>query len=171
MPDVVSAMSHWKSDSVLILYPATGFKLSEAVSLPGVTPPFIPTWIPIHIERFRNSLTLDHVLENPYPPSGNQVLRKLKANDGLLLKVNNKAILKAMRLLSQEGIFAQPASATALVGLIEAVNKKMIPPSSRVVVVVTGSGLKYPPVLKEFDISPVLVKLDQLPQALETVLK
>lgn len=124
-----------------------------------------------YIERFRNSSTLDHVLENPYPPSGNQILRKLKANNGLLLKVNNESILKAMRLLSQEGIFAQPASATALAGLIEAVNKKMIPPGSGVVVVVTGSGLKYPPVLKEFDVSPVSVKLDQLPQALETALK
>jgi len=40
----------------------------------------------------------------------------------ILLKVNNEAILKAMRLLSQEGIFAQPASATALAGLIEAAN-------------------------------------------------
>ena len=111
------------------------------------------------------------MLENPYPPSGNQVLRKLRANNGLLLKANNEAILEAMRLLSQEGIFAQPASATTLAGLTEAVDKKMIPPGSRVVVVVTGSGLKYPPVLKEFDVSPVSVKLDQLPQALEAVLK
>ncbi|MEE4600030.1 MAG: threonine synthase [Desulfobacteraceae bacterium] len=123
-----------------------------------------------HIECFQNSSTLDHVLENPYPPSGNQVLRKLKASNGLLLKVNNENILTAMQLLSQEGIFAQPASATALAGLIEAVDKKMIPRGSRVVVVVTGSGLKYPPVLKEFDVSPVSVKLDQLPQALEAVL-
>jgi threonine synthase len=123
------------------------------------------------IERFENSLTLDHVLENPYPPSGNQVLRKLRATNGLLLKVANESILTAMRLLSQEGIFAQPASATALAGLIQAVKKKMIPAGSRVVVVVTGSGLKYPPVLKEFDVSPVSVDLDQLPQALEAALK
>ena len=123
------------------------------------------------IERFQNSLTLDHVLENPYPPSGNQVLRKLRATNGLLLKVDNEAILRAMRLLSQEGIFAQPASATALAGLMQAVNKKMIPAGSRVVVVVTGSGLKYPPVLKDFNFSPVSVELDQLPQALEAALK
>ena len=122
------------------------------------------------IERFENSLTLDHVLENPYPPSGNQVLRKLKATHGLLLKVNNESILKAMRLLAQEGIFAQPASATALAGLMQAVHKKMIPAGSRVAVVVTGSGLKYPPILKEFDNPPVSVQLDQLSQALEAVM-
>jgi threonine synthase len=46
----------------------------------------------------------------------------------------------------------------------------MIPAGSRVVVVVTGSGLKYPPVLKEFDVSPVSVELDKLSQALRAVL-
>jgi threonine synthase len=123
------------------------------------------------IERFQNSSTLDHVLENPYPPSGNQVLRKMRAIKGLLLKVNNEAILKAMQILSQEGIFAQPASATALAGLIQAVNKEKIPADSRVVVVVTGSGLKYPPVLKDLNFSPVAVELDRLPRVLEAVLK
>ena len=122
------------------------------------------------VERFKNSLTLDHVLENPYPPSGNQVLRKLKLNHGTLLKVNNESILNAMRLLSQEGILAQPASATALAGLILAVDNKVIPDHSRAVVVVTGSGLKYPPVLREFGASSVSVDLDQLPQALESAL-
>jgi len=122
------------------------------------------------IERFQNSATLDHVLENPLPPSGNQVLRKFRANHGLLLKVDNAAVLKAVRLLAQEGIFAQPASATALAGLVQAVNQKKVPAGSRVVVVVTGSGLKYPPVLKEFDLSPVSVDIDHLPQALEATL-
>jgi threonine synthase len=118
------------------------------------------------IEQFQNSLTLDHVLENPYPPSGNQVLRKLRANNGILLKVDNEAVLDAMLLLSREGIFAQPASATSLAGLIQAVKRKLIPADSRAVVVVTGTGLKYPPVLKEFNFSPVSVDLDHLPQAL-----
>lgn len=119
------------------------------------------------IERFENSLTLDHVLENPYPPSGNQVLRKLRTYEGILLKVSNHEILDAMRLLSQEGIFAQPASATSLAGLIQAVKKDLIPSDSRAVVVVTGSGLKYPPALKELDLSMVSVELDELPQALK----
>jgi len=123
------------------------------------------------IEQFQNSLTLDHVLENPYPPSGNQVLRKLRTNNGILLKVNNEAILDAMLLMSREGIFAQPASATSLAGLIQAVKRKLIPADSRVVVVVTGSGLKYPPVLKEFNFLPVSVELDQLPQALAATMQ
>lgn len=123
------------------------------------------------IERFENSLTLDHVLENPYPPSGNQVLRKLRTYEGILLKVNNQEILDAMLLLSREGIFAQPASATALAGLIQAVKKDLIASDSRAVVIVTGSGLKYPPVLKEFNFSMTSVELGQLPQVLESAIK
>ena len=120
------------------------------------------------IERFHNSLTLDHVLENPYPPSGNQVLRKLRAYKGILLKVNDEEILKAMQLLARDGLFAQPASATALAGLARAVEHKLISAGSRAVVVVTGSGLKYPPVLKNFDNSPISVDLDELPRTIET---
>ncbi len=123
------------------------------------------------IKHFPNAATLDHVLENPYPPSGNQVLRKLEINGGLLIKVDNEAVLTAMRLLAQEGIFAQPASATCLAGLIRAVENKRIPADSSAVAVVTGTGLKYPPVLKKFHFSPVSTKMSHLPQALEAALK
>lgn len=54
---------------------------------------------------------------------------------------------------------------------MEAVDKKMISAGSLVVVVVTGSGLKYPPVLNDFNFSPVSVELEQLPQVIEAVLK
>lgn len=123
------------------------------------------------IERFEDPLTLDHVLENPYPPSGNQVIRKIRSNGGVLLKVSNQEILDAELLLAEEGIFAQPASATALAGIIRCADKGLIPGDARVVTVVTGSGLKYPPVLKEFGLSPISTSLDQLAHTLETLIK
>ena len=122
------------------------------------------------IERFENPLTLDHVLENPYPPSGNQVIRKIRSNGGVLLKVSNREILDAQVLLANEGIFAQPASATALAGVIRCVEKGLIQGDARVVIVVTGSGLKYPPVLRELGLSPVSASLDQLNHTLETLI-
>jgi threonine synthase len=122
------------------------------------------------IERFEDPLTLDHVLENPYPPSGNQVIRKIRSNGGILLKVSNQEILDAELLLAKEGIFAQPASATALAGVVRCADKGLIPRDARVVTVVTGSGLKYPPVLKEFDLSPISTSLDRLPYTLEQLI-
>jgi threonine synthase len=123
------------------------------------------------IQYFKDALTLDHVLENPYPPSGNQVIRKMRSNGGVLLKVSNKEILDAELLLAEEGIFAQPASATALAGLIRAVGKGLIPADSSIVTVVTGSGLKYPPILKEFNLSSDSTSLDRLAHTLKALIK
>jgi threonine synthase len=123
------------------------------------------------IEPFKDPLTLDHVLENPYPPSGNQVIRKIRSNGGVLLKVSNEEILDAELFLAEEGIFAQPASATALAGIIRCGEKGLIPEDARVVAVVTGSGLKYPPVLEKFGLSPISTSLDQLAHTLETLIR
>jgi threonine synthase len=123
------------------------------------------------IERFVNPVTLDHVLENPCPPSGNQVIRKMRTNGGVLLKVSNEVILDAELLLATEGIFAQPASATALAGVIRSVEKGLVPADARIVTVVTGSGLKYPSVLEEFGLSAISTSLDQLAHTLKTLIK
>ncbi len=123
------------------------------------------------IERFTDPLTLDHVLENPYPPSGNQVIRKIRSNGGILLKVRNDEILSAQVLLAQEGIFAQPASATALAGVIRCAEKGLLAEDARVVTVVTGSGLKYPPVLREFGFSPTSTSLDDLLRTVERLIE
>jgi len=123
------------------------------------------------IEPFKDPLTLDHVLENPYPPSGNQVIRRIRSNGGILLKVSNEEILDAQLLLAKEGIFAQPASATALAGVVRCVEKGLIPRDARVVTVVTGSGLKYPSVLKEFDYCPISTSLDGLAGTLRRLIE
>ena len=119
------------------------------------------------IERVYDPATLDHVLENPYPPSGNQVLRKLKSNRGMLLKVDNEDVLQAVSLLGREGVFAQPASATCVAGIIHAARSNIIPADSCVVAVVTGTGLKYPTVLKRFGFTPESVEIDELPDVLK----
>lgn len=99
------------------------------------------------IERFPNPETLDHVLENPFPPSGNQVLRKVRQHGGAFVRVRHTDVLEAEVQLAREGLFVQPASATAFAGLVRAVETGLIPRSALAVVVVTGSGLKYPAIL------------------------
>lgn len=108
----------------------------------------------LSINQFSEPNTLDHVLENPYPPSGNQVLRKVSKNGGFLLKVDDSQILSAIRKLGKEGIFAQPASATTIAGVIQAVKSNLISNNAKVTAVITGSGLKHMPVLKRFS-SPI----------------
>jgi threonine synthase len=54
---------------------------------------------------------------------------------------------------------------------MRAVQNERIPTDASAVAVVTGTGLKYPPVLKKFDFSPVSTKISHLSRALEAVLR
>ena len=47
-----------------------------------------------------------------------------------------------MRLAGRHGVFAEPAAAAALAGVVAAIDSKMIGPHDRVLVMITGSGLK-----------------------------
>ena len=59
--------------------------------------------------------------------------------------VTDNEILQAYRLLAaQVGIFAEPASAAALAGLIKHVKRGLDPRGKTVVCVLTGHGLKDP---------------------------
>lgn len=49
------------------------------------------------------------------------------------------------RLAREEGIFCEPAAATALAGALKAAREKRLDPDAPVVCVVTGSGFKDPP--------------------------
>ncbi len=120
------------------------------------------------ITYFQNAQTLDHVLENPLPQSGNEILRKFRKHGFILNKVDNSEILAAQRAYGKEGVFAQPASATALAGLTQAAARKMIPADCLAVAVVTGSGLKYPPVLQQHGFIPVRVEIEHLVREIST---
>ncbi len=94
------------------------------------------------IKIFENPHTIAHAIENPFPPSGNAVLRLLKENNGLCVAVEEEEISKAQEDLANEGLFVQPASAVSLAGLRILKAKKLINDNSNVVCILTGSGLK-----------------------------
>jgi len=63
--------------------------------------------------------------------------------DGAFLRVSDGAILSAVPTLARgSGVFAEPAGAAAYAGLIAAVDRGLVGPNDRVVVLSTGSGLK-----------------------------
>jgi len=72
-----------------------------------------------------------------------KALRAVKESRGEFISVSDGQIRDAIRMLAREtGIFAEPAGATALAGLIKAIEKDWVNPSDPVVILVTGSGLK-----------------------------
>ncbi len=89
------------------------------------------------IKKFENPHTVAHAIENPYPPSGNAVLRILKERGWKCIAVDDESIINAQRLLARDGVFVQPASATSFAAF-----KKLKFKDKRVVLILTGSGLK-----------------------------
>jgi threonine synthase len=70
-------------------------------------------------------------------------MNAVKKSQGFYMTVSDKEILKSIMLLGKsEGIFAEPAGATGLAGLIKALSDNLIPKSSKIAVIITGNGLK-----------------------------
>jgi len=95
------------------------------------------------VERVLNPRTIAHAIENPFPPSGNQVLRKLKENGGTAVRVRDEEIIEAQAIMAREGIFGQPAAAVPLGAVKKLLAEGYLKSTDSVVCIVTGGGLKY----------------------------
>ncbi|WP_169077906.1 threonine synthase [Microcella alkalica] len=99
------------------------------------------------------------------PASWELALAAHADSDGYFGAIDDAGILEAHRLLSQEvGIFVEPASAISVAGLLERAEAGVIPRGARVVLTVTGHGLKDPQwALKRADgseVAPTVVPVD-----------
>lgn len=72
-----------------------------------------------------------------------KALRAVRETNGAFITVTDEEILEAMRILGREmGVFAEPAGAAPLAGLLKALRQGLVDPQEKVVVMVTGNGLK-----------------------------
>lgn len=75
-----------------------------------------------------------------------KALRAVTETDGAYLTVSDDAILAAMRELARgTGVFAEPAGATAYAGFRQALEDGIVASDERVVILITGNGLKDVP--------------------------
>ncbi len=94
------------------------------------------------IKRCSEPKTIASAISNPFPPGGNDVLRKLEENGGLCERVSDEDILNAQSDIAQEGIFCQPSSAVGVAALENLRKENRIEKGATVVSIITGSGLK-----------------------------
>ena len=81
-----------------------------------------------------------------WPRNARLCLAEVRASGGAGVAVPDEAILAAQaRLARLAGVFAEPAAAAALAGLEAALSEDLVAPDERVVLMVTGTGLKDVP--------------------------
>jgi len=116
----------------------------------------------------RNFQTVAHSLAIGNPADGYYAKRTILDSGGYAASPTDPEIIEAIHLLARtEGIFTEPAGGTTVAGLKKLVESGHIQPDERVVIYVTGNGLKAqdtllkslqrPPVIK-----PMLSEFEQL---------
>ena len=86
----------------------------------------------------------------PNPPRGTQVLQAIRRINGVMLAVNDAELLSCWRDMARSGLFMEPTSAIAVAGAWQATGSRgLIDPEQRVVILITGHGLKTKPTLMD----------------------
>jgi threonine synthase len=95
---------------------------------------------------WENATTNAPGLRVPSPFAGRQMLRILRESGGDAIAVSERAIVEAQRLLARlEGIWTSPEGAALVAALGVMKDKGQVAPDTRVVIMLTGAGIKNPP--------------------------
>jgi len=94
------------------------------------------------IVPFRDFTTIAEALTSGRPPGGEEILDKALEFGWLAEDATEEEILEAQALYARSGFFVEPGTATTLPALRKLVASGAIQPEARVVVMLTGSGMK-----------------------------
>jgi threonine synthase len=93
----------------------------------------------------KNPKTIATAIRIGNPASWKQAERARDESGGLIDMVSDAEILKAYKLLAaKEGVFAEPASAASVAGLLKLAKKGYFRRAAKIVCILTGHGLKDP---------------------------
>jgi len=92
--------------------------------------------IPISANTIADSISVD------LPRDGVRAVRAARETGGTYILVSDAEILQAIAALGPQGVFAEPAGATAYAGLVKALGQGIFNPGDPALVLNTGSGLK-----------------------------
>lgn len=96
-------------------------------------------------ERIMNPETLATAIRIGNPASWDKAVAARDESKGMIGCVTDEKIVEAYKLIAScEGVFAEPASAASVAGLIQAHEKGLVKAGSDIVCVLTGNGLKDP---------------------------
>jgi len=122
-------------------------------------------------KRINKPSSIAQSITNPEPPGGNIVLKLVHKLDGMVIAVSDEEILSAQKLLARfEGLFCLPASATTLAGLLKLQEKRKFSSTDRIVLVITGAGVKNINVLDPDTMKIKHTDLSELDKSIASIL-
>ncbi len=89
--------------------------------------------------------TVAEGLRIPRPPRAPEILRALRETGGAAVAVDDDEIVRAREALARRGILVEPTSAVAVAGWRKLIAQGVLGATERVVIPLTGSGLKALP--------------------------
>jgi threonine synthase len=123
------------------------------------------------MSRVEKPATIAHAIANPYPPSGNEVLRRLREQEGIFVVVTDAEMLRAQKRMAKLGIFGQPEAAASLAAAEKLIAEGQINEENTVVCIVTGGGLKDMTALGKDEPKVISAKIKSLGETIERVLR
>jgi threonine synthase len=102
------------------------------------------------------------------PHDGDAALKAIEESAGFAVSVSDEEIIQAIHVLAREtSIFGEPAGVTPLAALQKAVSAKRIRDEERIVIVMSGNGLKdidaaMKSVGRPLTINPDMKELDRI---------
>ncbi len=99
----------------------------------------------VHNRVIDHPETLATAIKIGNPASWQKAVAARDESGGVIEAVTDEEIIEAYKLISRlEGVFAEPASAASVAGVIKMVRAGRLQSEARIVCVLTGSGLKDP---------------------------
>jgi threonine synthase len=95
-------------------------------------------------EAVKDPQTIATAIRIGNPASWDKAVAAATESEGQILAVTDREILASYRRVAREGLFAEPASAASVAGLLHLQADGKLPRGSTVVCVLTGHGLKDP---------------------------
>ncbi|MBC7195394.1 MAG: threonine synthase [Caldisericia bacterium] len=95
------------------------------------------------VEPINNPQTIADSICVGYPRNGNMALNLARKYNGKFIRVKDEEILNAIPLLGKlTGVFGEPAGVAPLAGLIKMKNENKLDENEKIVVIISGNGLK-----------------------------
>jgi threonine synthase len=112
-------------------------------------------------EIVKNPETIATAIRIGNPASWQQAVDARDNSGGLIDSVTDEEILNAYRLVAaKEGVFVEPSSAAGIAGLMKKHARGLLPKGKKIVVTVTGNGLKDVQWILDGAAAPTIIPVD-----------